>query len=115
MSPRPPSHLAATGSPPSLTSSCDRSPPTLTVAALSQLRSFQIKNVGVSIVVVGAATKADEYGQLLTELAQAEASEVNDELGLAPSGGDAQGVRRVLFNLSGFGGSVMSVALEKAL
>jgi len=39
----------------------------------------------------------------------------DDELGLAPSGGDAQGVRRVLFNLSGFGGSVMSVALEKAL
>ena len=38
----------------------------------------------------------------------------DDELGLAPSGGDAQGVRRVLFNLSGFGGSVMSLALEKA-
>ncbi len=39
----------------------------------------------------------------------------DDELGLAPSGGDAQGVHRVLFNLSGFGGSVMSLALEKAL
>jgi 3-oxoacyl-[acyl-carrier-protein] synthase-1 len=35
------------------------------------------------------------------------------ELGLAPSGGDAEGVRRVLFNLSGFGGSVISLALEK--
>jgi 3-oxoacyl-[acyl-carrier-protein] synthase-1 len=35
-------------------------------------------------------------------------------LGLAPSGGDGEGVRRVLFNLSGFGGSVMSLALEKA-
>src|SRR5213076_754097 len=29
-------------------------------------------------------------------------------------GGNAQGVRRVLFNLSGFGGSVMSLALENA-
>jgi 3-oxoacyl-[acyl-carrier-protein] synthase I len=38
----------------------------------------------------------------------------DEELGLAPSGGDAGGVRRVLFNLSGFGGSVMSLALEKA-
>ncbi len=38
----------------------------------------------------------------------------DDELGLAPSGGDAKGLRRVLFNLSGFGGSVMSLALEKA-
>jgi 3-oxoacyl-[acyl-carrier-protein] synthase-1 len=37
----------------------------------------------------------------------------DDELGLAPSGGDAKGLRRVLFNLSGFGGSVMSLALEK--
>jgi 3-oxoacyl-[acyl-carrier-protein] synthase-1 len=39
----------------------------------------------------------------------------DEELGLAPSGGDARGLRRVLFNLSGFGGSVMSLALEKAL
>jgi hypothetical protein len=31
-----------------------------------------------------------------------------------PSGGGAEGLRRVLFNLSGFGGSVMSLALEKA-
>jgi 3-oxoacyl-[acyl-carrier-protein] synthase-1 len=37
----------------------------------------------------------------------------DDELGLAPSGGGAESVRRVLFNLSGFGGSVMSLALEK--
>jgi 3-oxoacyl-[acyl-carrier-protein] synthase I len=37
----------------------------------------------------------------------------DDELGLEPSGGDAKGLRRVLFNLSGFGGSVMSLALEK--
>jgi 3-oxoacyl-[acyl-carrier-protein] synthase-1 len=37
----------------------------------------------------------------------------DDELGLAPAGGDAGDVRRVLFNLSGFGGSVMSLALEK--
>src|SRR2546429_9664693 len=42
-------------------------------------------------------------------------AEADGERGLAPSGGDAQGVRRVLFNLSGFGGSVMSLALEKAL
>jgi 3-oxoacyl-[acyl-carrier-protein] synthase-1 len=38
----------------------------------------------------------------------------DDKLGLAPSGGDARSVRRVLFNLSGFGGSVMCLALEKA-
>jgi 3-oxoacyl-[acyl-carrier-protein] synthase-1 len=37
----------------------------------------------------------------------------DDELGLIPSGGDAKDVRRVLFNLSGFGGNVMSLALEK--
>ena len=36
------------------------------------------------------------------------------ELGIAPSGGEAGNVRRVLFNLSGFGGSVMSLALERA-
>jgi 3-oxoacyl-[acyl-carrier-protein] synthase-1 len=35
-------------------------------------------------------------------------------LGLAPSGGEASAVRRVLFNLAGFGGSVASVALERA-
>jgi len=38
----------------------------------------------------------------------------DEELGLEPSGGDGKGVRSVLFNLSGFGGSVMSLALEKA-
>jgi len=38
----------------------------------------------------------------------------DEDLGLAPSGGDASGVRRVLFNLSGFGGNVMSLALERA-
>jgi 3-oxoacyl-[acyl-carrier-protein] synthase-1 len=37
----------------------------------------------------------------------------DEELGLAPSGGEAAGVIRVLFNLSGFGGSVMSLALER--
>jgi 3-oxoacyl-[acyl-carrier-protein] synthase-1 len=36
------------------------------------------------------------------------------ELGLTPSGGDASSVYRLLFNLSGFGGSVMTLALEKA-
>ena len=36
------------------------------------------------------------------------------ELGLAPSGGDGSDARRVLFNLSGFGGSVMALALERA-
>jgi 3-oxoacyl-[acyl-carrier-protein] synthase-1 len=35
------------------------------------------------------------------------------EIGLAPSGGDGKRVSRVLFNLSGFGGNVMSLALEK--
>ncbi len=38
----------------------------------------------------------------------------DDELGLTPSGGDGTAVRRVLFNLSGFGGNVASLALEKA-
>jgi 3-oxoacyl-[acyl-carrier-protein] synthase-1 len=36
------------------------------------------------------------------------------ELGLAPSGGDAAEVRRVLFNLSGFGGNVCSMALHRS-
>ena len=36
------------------------------------------------------------------------------EVGLTPSGGDAAAVRRVLFNLSGFGGSVCSMALERS-
>ena len=40
-------------------------------------------------------------------------SEPDEELGLAPSGGDATGAKRLLFNLSGFGGNVMSLALEK--
>lgn len=40
-------------------------------------------------------------------------AEPDEELGLEPAGGDAQGVRRVLFNLSGFGGNVMSLALER--
>jgi len=38
----------------------------------------------------------------------------DEEIGLAPSDGAAGEVRRVLFNLSGFGGSVMTLALEKA-
>lgn len=38
----------------------------------------------------------------------------DDEHGLTPSGGDAKGVSRVLFNLSGFGGNVMSLALERS-
>ena len=38
----------------------------------------------------------------------------DDEVGLSPSGGAGGGVRRVLFNLSGFGGSVMTLALERA-
>lgn len=41
-------------------------------------------------------------------------AERDEELGLEPCGGDARGVRRMLFNLSGFGGTVMSLALEKA-
>jgi 3-oxoacyl-[acyl-carrier-protein] synthase-1 len=40
-------------------------------------------------------------------------SEPDEELGIAPSGGEASSVKRVLFNLSGFGGNVMSLALEK--
>jgi 3-oxoacyl-[acyl-carrier-protein] synthase-1 len=41
-------------------------------------------------------------------------SQPDPELGLVPSGGEAKSVRRVLFNLAGFGGSVASVALERA-
>ncbi len=37
----------------------------------------------------------------------------DEEVGIAPAGGDARDVRRVLFNLSGFGGNVMSLALER--
>ncbi len=41
--------------------------------------------------------------------------EVHDEeIGLAPSDGAAGDVRRVLFNVSGFGGSVMTMALTRA-
>jgi 3-oxoacyl-[acyl-carrier-protein] synthase I len=36
------------------------------------------------------------------------------ELGLTPSGGDAGKLRRVLFNLSGFGGSVCAMTLERS-
>jgi 3-oxoacyl-[acyl-carrier-protein] synthase I len=36
------------------------------------------------------------------------------ELGLTPSAGDAGAVRRVLFNLSGFGGNVCAMTLERA-
>ena len=36
------------------------------------------------------------------------------ELGLAPAGGDGGAVRRVLFNLAGFGGTVAALALEHA-
>ncbi len=37
----------------------------------------------------------------------------DDEIGFAPAGGGARDVQRVLFNLSGFGGNVMSLALER--
>jgi 3-oxoacyl-[acyl-carrier-protein] synthase-1 len=37
----------------------------------------------------------------------------DEEFGIAPAGGDARDVRRVLFNLSGFGGNVMCLALER--
>ena len=38
----------------------------------------------------------------------------DEALGFAPSGGGQAQVSRVLFNLSGFGGNVMSLALERA-
>lgn len=38
----------------------------------------------------------------------------DEEIGLTPSGGAAGSVRRVLFNVSGFGGSVMTLALERS-
>jgi 3-oxoacyl-[acyl-carrier-protein] synthase-1 len=41
-------------------------------------------------------------------------AQVDPELGLEPKAGDARSVRRVLFNLAGFGGHVASVALEKS-
>ena len=39
---------------------------------------------------------------------------VDPELGLRPQAADATSIRRVLFNLAGFGGHVASLALEKA-
>ena len=41
-------------------------------------------------------------------------AEADPEVDLAPAGGPASGVARVLFNLSGFGGSVMTLALERS-
>jgi 3-oxoacyl-[acyl-carrier-protein] synthase-1 len=41
-------------------------------------------------------------------------TEADDELGLTPSAGDAAAARRLLFNLSGFGGNVMTAALQRA-
>jgi len=40
-------------------------------------------------------------------------TEPDEELGLAPSAGDAAAARRLLFNLSGFGGNVMTLALQR--
>jgi 3-oxoacyl-[acyl-carrier-protein] synthase-1 len=41
-------------------------------------------------------------------------AQVDPALGLEPKAADATSIRRVLFNLSGFGGHVASLALEKA-
>ena len=41
-------------------------------------------------------------------------AQVDPELGLEPRAGDGGSVRRVLFNLAGFGGHVASLALEKS-
>jgi 3-oxoacyl-[acyl-carrier-protein] synthase-1 len=38
----------------------------------------------------------------------------DDDGGLSPKGAAANGVRRILFNLSGFGGNVMTLALERS-
>jgi 3-oxoacyl-[acyl-carrier-protein] synthase-1 len=40
-------------------------------------------------------------------------TESDDELGLTPSAGDATAAQRLLFNLSGFGGNVMTLALQR--
>lgn len=40
-------------------------------------------------------------------------TEPDDELGLTPSAGDATTTQRLLFNLSGFGGNVMTLALQR--
>lgn len=68
---------------------------------------------------LGASGPA-EFALLLGALARGRVPptwgyEVHDEeIGLAPSDGAAGDVRRVLFNVSGFGGSVMTLALTRA-
>ena len=68
---------------------------------------------------LGASGPA-ELALLLTSLARGRVpptwgfTEADDELGLTPSAGDAAAARRLLFNLSGFGGNVMTAALQRA-
>lgn len=80
-------------------------------------RAFSLKGtIGHTLGASGPA----ELALMLASLARGRVPSTwgfatpDDEVGLAPSGGDAQGVRRVLFNLSGFGGNVMSLALERS-
>ena len=68
---------------------------------------------------LGASGPA-ELALLLDALARGEVpptagfAQVDPELGLEPKGGDGSKVRRVLFNLAGFGGHVASLALARA-
>ena len=68
---------------------------------------------------LGASGPA-ELALLLDALARGEVpptagfEQPDPELGLAPRAGDGRAVRRVLFNLAGFGGHVASLALERA-
>jgi 3-oxoacyl-[acyl-carrier-protein] synthase-1 len=80
-------------------------------------RAFSLKGaIGHTLGASGPAELALTLASL--ERGRAPATwgfaEPDPELGLVPSGGDAKDVRRVLFNLSGFGGNVMSLALERA-
>lgn len=86
-----------------------------TFAAPPRLVSFK----GAIGHTLGASGPA-ELALLLDALARgtvpptAGFAQVDPELGLEPKAADATPIRRVLFNLSGFGGHVASLALEKA-
>ena len=84
-------------------------------AALPSLVSFK-GEIGHTLGASGPA----ELALLLDALARGVVppttgfERMDPELGLEPRTGDGRSVRRVLFNLAGFGGQVASLALERA-
>jgi hypothetical protein len=62
--------------------------------ATGLMRAFQIRDLGVAIIVVVASDKAAEGERLLTALAQGEQTTINEALGIAgpaPQGGQSPG------------------------